>query len=225
MKKKIILIVGSGSDIAKNVIKYLKKNYIIKKIPSSKCDFKNLDNLKYIDLNFKFDHVIFFSAINNPKFFCNYKNSEILDHLNVNLNSIILIIKKILPIFFKTKQTNKIILISSLYANFARYTRLPYSVSKFALKGLCKNLAVETAGKNIIINCIAPGFVDTKLTRRNLNKKTLKNIIKKTPIKKLVNKRDISYLIEFLLSENSNSINGQHLVIDGGISCNGNFGL
>ena len=193
MKKKIILFVGSGSDIAQDAIKSLKDSYVIKKLYSSDFDFKDLGNLKNIDLNFKFDHVIFFQAINNPKFLCDYKDSEILDHLNVNLNSVILLIKKMLPTFFKTKQINKIILISSLYANFGRATRLPYSVSKFALKGLCKNLAIETIGKNVTINCIAPGFVDTKLTRKNLNKKILKNIINKTPTKKLDNKKDVSH--------------------------------
>lgn len=223
--KKNVLIIGSGSDIAKTTINLLKENYNIIKIPSKKYDFRNLENIKKINFNFKIDHLIFFLGLNNPKKFTEYSNKEIIDHLNVNLNSVIILIKKILPKFLKNKKINKIILISSLYANFGRSTRLPYSTSKFALKGLCKNLAVECEGKNVIVNCIAPGFVDTKLTRKNLSENSLRKIIKKTPTKKLVEKKDISFLVEFLLSNKSNSINGEHIIVDGGISCNGNFGV
>ena len=99
----------------------------------------------------------------------------------------------------------------------------PYSVSKFALNGISKNIAVEYGNKKIISNCVIPGFVDTKLTRKNLNEKYIKKIISKTPTKKLITKSQIAYVVDFLLSDFSNGINGQEIIVDGGISSSGKF--
>lgn len=222
-KKKKVLIIGAGSDLAKETIKTLKPNFNLKNILSSKINFKNLDNINKSDFKFDIDHLVFFSSINQPKNFLKYSANEIFAHFNVNFFSIIHILKFFLPKLKKKKNLNKIIFVSSLYADYGRETRLPYSTSKAALKSLCKNLSLEFGKNNINFNCIAPGFVNTKLTRKNLSQMKINKIIKKTPIKRLVKKIEIANTIKFLLSEESNGINGQHIVVDGGISCNGDF--
>lgn len=220
--KENVLIIGSGSDLAKETAKCLKTVYNIVKISSSLIDFKNLKNIDKLNFKKKIDHIIFFSAINEPKNFLNYSDQEIANHFNVNVFSIIKILKKIIPSLILQKKNNKIIFISSLFANYGRAKRTPYSSSKAALKNICQSLTVEY-GNKITFNCIAPGFVDTKLTRKNISSSNIKKIINKTPIKRLIKKIEVANIVKFLLSDQSNGISGQHIVVDGGISCNGDF--
>lgn len=221
MKNKTVLIIGSNSDIAKETFKIIKRNFNVINLNSKNFDLSKRSSSENIDLDF--DHLIFFSAINQKKKFIKYSDQEIIDHYNINFLNLSLFIKTIIPNFISKKDINKIILVSSLYSKFGRSDRIPYSISKFALNGLGKNLAVEYGKYGIITNLVIPGFVDTKLTRKNLSEKDLKNIKTKTPIRCLVKKKQIAEVIEFLLSNKSNGINGQEIIVDGGLSSNGNF--
>ena len=221
INKKKILIIGANSDLAKETIKILKNNFEIIKLGS-----KDLDLNKTFETNviqFDFDHLIFFSAINQKKKFIEYSNEEIESHYRINFINLSLFIKKVIPIFIKKKIVNKIILISSLYSLYGRSERLPYSTSKFALNGLGKNLAVEYGKYGIMTNLVIPGFIDTKLTRKNISPSILKKIILKTPTNILVTKKQVAEVINFLISPKSNGINGQEIIIDGGLSSNGDF--
>ena len=221
INKKKILIIGADSDLAKETIKILKNNFEIIKLGS-----KDLDLNKTFETNviqFDFDHLIFFSAINQKKKFIEYSNEEIESHYRINFINLSLFIKKVIPIFIKKKIVNKIILISSLYSLYGRSERLPYSTSKFALNGLGKNLAVEYGKYGIMTNLVIPGFIDTKLTRKNISPSILKKIILKTPTNILVTKKQVAEVINFLISPKSNGINGQEIIIDGGLSSNGDF--
>ncbi len=221
MKSKTVLIIGSNSDIARETDKIIKRNFNVINLNSKNFDLSKRSSSENIDLDF--DHLIFFSAINQKKHFIKYSDQEIIDHYNINFLNLSLFIKKNIPNFISKKYVNKIILVSSLYSKFGRSDRIPYSISKFALNGLGKNLAVEYGKYGIITNLVIPGFVDTKLTRKNLSEKDLKNIKTKTPTGCLVTKKQIAEVIEFLLSNKSNGINGQEIIIDGGLSSNGNF--
>lgn len=221
MKSKTVLIIGSNSDIAKETFKIIKRNFNVINLNSKNFDLSKRSSSENIDLDF--DHLIFFSAINQKKKFIKYSDQEIIDHYNINFLNLSLFIKTIIPNFISKKDINKIILVSSLYSKFGRSDRIPYSISKFALNGLGKNLAVEYGKYGIITNLVIPGFVDTKLTRKNLSEKDLKNIKTKTPTGCLVTKKQIAEVIEFLLSNKSNGINGQEIIVDGGLSSNGNF--
>ena len=221
MKEKV-LIIGSRSELAKNFISSTNKYEFIE----VNSDFLNLKNPELDKLNkLYFNHLIFFSGINKPKIFHNYSDEEILDHFKINFISITLIIKRLLPNLIKRKkQKNSLVLVTSLYSRLGRSCRLPYSLSKFALNGLTKNIAVEYGKYNIRCNSLSPGFVDTKLTRKNLSRNKLKKIISFTPSQSLILKHEISSTINFLLSKDSHGINGQEIIVDGGISSNGGFG-
>ena len=87
-----------------------------------------------------------------------------------------------------------------------------------ALDALTRNLAVEFGNCGVLVNSILPGFVDTKLTRKNLSAKRISEIIIDTPIQSLVDTIDIAKLTYFLGSINNQSITGQSIAIDGGYS-------
>ena len=92
------------------------------------------------------------------------------------------------------------------------------SMCKSAVEGLTRSLASEFAPK-IRVNCIAPSIIETKLSSRLLRSDATKqNITNNHPLKRIGKTKDISNVIEFLISENSSWITGQTINVDGGLS-------
>ncbi len=222
--KKRTIIFGSSGDIGKKIKQVLKKNTILE-FNSKELDLSNIEKAKNFDVKIIPDNIIFVSAKNNPKDFLKLNDNEIEDVFNTNFLSFIIVLKKILKKVIKAKKKCKIILITSLYSRYGRSKRLLYSISKHALLGLTRNIAVELGPKGITINSVSPGYVDTKMTRRNLNSKQITFLKSKTPLKKIIKPMDIALVVKALLNDEIVSITGQEIIVDGGISVNGSFGL
>ena len=223
LKKKTIIF-GSSGDIGKKIKKVLKKNNIFE-FNSKELDLSNITRAKNFNVKIIPDNIIFVSAKNNPKDFLKLNDNEIEEVFNTNFLSFIIVLKKILKKVIKAKRKCKIILITSLYSRYGRSKRLLYSISKHALLGLTRNIAVELGPKGITINSVSPGYVDTKMTRRNLNLKQIRFLKSKTPLKKIIKPIDIALVVKALLNDEIASITGQEIIVDGGISVNGSFGL
>ena len=171
LKKKTIIF-GSSGDIGRKIKKVLNKDNILE-LNSKELDLSNIEEAKKYNINMIPDNIIFVSATNNPKDFIKLNDNEIEKILNTNFVSFIILLKKLLKKIIKSKKKCKIILITSLYSRYGRSKRLLYSVSKHALLGLTRNIAVELGDKGITINAVSPGYVDTKMTRKNLNLKQI----------------------------------------------------
>jgi len=223
LKKKTIIF-GSSGDIGKKIKKVLNKDIVLE-LNSKELDLSNIEEAKNYNINMIPDNIVFVSAINNPKEFLKLDDNEVESVFNTNFISFIILLKKLLKKIIKTKKKCKIILITSLYSRYGRSKRLLYSVSKHALLGLTRNIAVELGPKGITINAVSPGYVDTKMTRKNLNLKQIKFLKSKTPLKKIIQPIDIAWVVKTLLSDETVSITGQEIIVDGGISVNGSFGL
>ena len=91
-----------------------------------------------------------------------------------------------------------------------------YSASKAGLGGFTRALAKEVAARNITVNCIAPGFIETDMTS-NFNEDELKNIFNQIPANKMGNSMDVADLTLFLASSKANYITGQTISVDGGL--------
>ena len=223
LKKKTIIF-GSSGDIGKKIKQILIKDKILE-INSKNLDLGNLEQVERFETNFIPDNIIFVSAKNNPKEFLNLNDKEIERVLNINFISFMKILRKLLKKIIKAKKKCKIIIITSLYSKFGRSQRALYSISKHALLGLTRNLAVELGPKGITINAVSPGYVDTKMTRKNLTLKQINFLKSKTPLKKIILPEDIALIVKTLLNDETKSITGQEIIVDGGISINGSFGL
>ena len=116
------------------------------------------------------------------------------------------------------KKSGKIINISSIFGSVSKSMRSSYSSSKFGIRGLTKSTALDLASKNILVNSISPGFVETKLTKRILKKNGIIKIKKQIPIKRLGKVSEIAYLTLFLASNYNTYITGQDILIDGGFT-------
>ena len=119
----------------------------------------------------------------------------------------------------KDQKWGRIVFISSLYGIVSRERRVAYSSSKNALNGLCKSLAIELGEHNILVNCVAPGYVMTDMTRRNLSVKEINEIANNMPTKRFQTTEDIANITAFLCSDLNKSITGQLIAVDGGFTC------
>lgn len=219
------LIIGGSGDIGSSIVKVLTKKYNLDVTSRDTLDLSSRESIEgFIAKNDKvYDFIVFCAAENIPEYFSDLKYENIQNSIQVNLLSI----TEILHTFYNLNKINSrgsIVIISSLYAYFGRIKRLPYSVSKHALNGLVKNLAIELCKKNIRVNSVSPGFIDTKLTRRNLSNAEISKITKIIPDGKLGMPDDIANVVKFLLSKDSSYINGQDIVVDGGFMSGGFLG-
>ena len=105
---------------------------------------------------------------------------------------------------------------SSIWGLKSKENRSLYSVTKFGINGLTRSLAHEFGKKNILINSIAPGFVNTEMTKNNVSTNEQKKLFKQIPLNRFAEPIEIAKLILFLLSENNTYITGETITIDGG---------
>lgn len=136
----------------------------------------------------------------------------------VNLHSAIHLLQTFVK-HMKKENWGRIVFVSSLYGIVSRERRIAYSTSKTALSGLARTLTLELAKDNILSNCVAPGYVMTEMTKKNLSGKEIKDIEEKLPTHRFQSPQEIADLIVFLCSNLNQSISGQIIAVDGGFTC------
>ncbi len=137
--------------------------------------------------------------------------------INVNLNGTYLCTKKVLNHMIENGIEGNIINISSI-AGTVGYAESPaYCASKGAMTNLTRELAIDYAGEGINVNTISPGVIKTEMTEGFLADPDMKAFMEQnTPYKRLGKPEDIAYAAVFLASDESNFINGEDLLVDGG---------
>ena len=158
------------------------------------------------------------AGITKDNIFLRMSENEWEDVLNVNLNSTFNILKLITKGMVKRKY-GRIINISSVVGVTGGAGQVNYSASKAGLIGLTKSLSQEIATRNITVNCIAPGFIETPMTEK-LDDKRKDAILNSIPMNRIGEPKDLSSAIIFLASKESSYITGQTLHINGGLYMN-----
>ena len=158
------------------------------------------------------------AGITKDNIFLRMSENEWEDVLNVNLNSTFNILKLITKGMVKRKY-GRIINISSVVGVTGGAGQVNYSASKAGLIGLTKSLSQEIATRNITVNCIAPGFIETPMTEK-LDDKRKDAILNSIPMNRIGKPKDLSSAIIFLASQESSYITGQTLHINGGLYMN-----
>ena len=118
----------------------------------------------------------------------------------------------------KTKAWGRIVNVSSIWGKLSKSVRASYSASKFALDGLTAALAAEYAADGILANSVAPGFIDTELTRRVLGDAGIQAVLTGVPAARLGTVDEIARLILWLASAENSYVSGQNIAVDGGFT-------
>jgi len=147
-----------------------------------------------------------------------YELKDFLRIQQVNVTAPFLLCRAVLPGMQK-RRYGRIVNITSIYGLVSRAGRSAYSTSKFGLFGLSRALALEVAQDNILVNCLAPGIVETDLTRHILGDHGLSEIVTRIPVGRLAQPDEIAHYIAFLVSEENTYLTGQQIVVDGGYTC------
>jgi len=145
--------------------------------------------------------------------------TEVLDAmLQVNLIAPIKLIQGVVPVMKKNRY-GRIINMSSILGIVSKERRLMYTAAKSALIGMTRTLALELGPFNILINCVAPGYVMTELTRQNNTEQDMGKIRASIPAGRIAEPEEIAEVVAFLCSERNTYITGQTIVVDGGYTC------
>ena len=135
--------------------------------------------------------------------------------INVNLTSTFLLSKYVIKKMLK-KKFGKIINITSVVSHTGNIGQANYSASKGGVSSMSKSLSLEYAKKNITINCIAPGFIDTPMTEK-INEDYKNTLKSKIPLDRFGTPQDIANCVAFLSSDLSNYITGETIHVNGGM--------
>ena len=137
------------------------------------------------------------------------------DIMNVNLNGNFYLSKKVLKMMLKLKW-GRIINITSTSASIGNRGQSNYSAAKAGVEAFTKSLAREVGKRNITINSIAPGFIDTDMTQQS-GGVNVDELIKEIPLGRFGKPDEVAHLASFLCSEESSYITGQIIHINGGL--------
>jgi 3-oxoacyl-[acyl-carrier protein] reductase len=137
-----------------------------------------------------------------------------LDVINVNLTGVFNCTRKVAP-YMVAGGGGKIINLSSVVALYGNFGQTNYTASKAGVIAMTKTWARELGRKNINVNAIAPGFIQTDILN-DMPEEVLRSMVDKVPLKRMGTVDDVANLIFFLASSQSDYINGSVISIDGG---------
>jgi len=135
--------------------------------------------------------------------------------MNTNLKSVFKLSQSVIRKMMKNRY-GRIINISSVVGHSGNAGQTNYTAAKAGISGFTKSLAQEVGSRGITVNCVAPGFIDTEMTR-SLPEEYKNQLISKIPLGKLGSPNDIANAVAFLASENASYITGETLHINGGM--------
>ena len=239
LKKRNIIVTGASGGIGNSIIKILSENGAnllatgtkIEKLEELKSKFENIKILKFDisqkdqieqfienaskELGGNLDCIVNNAGITQDNLAIRMSLDEWTKVLDINLTSTFLFCKFGIKKMLKNK-AGKIINITSVVGHTGNLGQSNYTASKAGIIAMSKSLAIEYAKKNINVNCISPGFIQTAMTDK-IDEKFKEIIISKIPAARMGEPEDVANAVLFLASDQSNYINGETLHVNGGM--------
>lgn len=163
----------------------------------------------------KIDVLVNNAGITKDTLLMRMKKEDFEDVIDTNLIGTFNVTKNVISHMMKAR-SGRIINISSVVGVAGNAGQTNYSASKAGIIGFTKSLAKEVASRGILVNAVAPGFIETEMT--DVLKEDIKEeIAKSIPLKRMGTTQDVANLIKFLAGEDSAYITGQVINVDGGM--------
>ena len=224
--KKNALIFGSGGTIGSAIYEKMSSIGEYQIFTAGKAEKKdclnhiyinyNSENLKDYFLNLPvFEVIIWAHGLNCSDKISDFNYQDLTELLNSNVIFIASCINELCN-QKKIRNGARLLIVSSIWQLESRKNKFSYTVSKSALQGLIKSSAIDLGEKNILINAVLPGVIDSSMTRKHLSSEQIDAVIKQTALNRLPRPEDIANTAAFLVSAQNKSITGQSIVIDGG---------
>ncbi|MCI8965226.1 MAG: 3-oxoacyl-[acyl-carrier-protein] reductase [Clostridia bacterium] len=163
----------------------------------------------------KIDVLVNNAGITKDTLIARMKKEDFESVIDVNLVGTFNVTKNVISHMIKNRK-GRIINISSVVGVSGNAGQTNYSASKAGIIGFTKSLAKEVGSRNILVNAVAPGFIETNMT--DVLKDNIKEEIEKAiPLKRMGTPKDVANVVKFLASEDASYITGQVINIDGGM--------
>ncbi len=238
---KNVLVTGSSRGIGREIAIYLAKNgfdivlhcnrniqkaeEVLKEIQTlgRQCRILqfNISNreeckkilLKDIEENGCYFGVVLNAGISKDNVFPAMEDSEWDEVLNTNLGGFYNVLKPVVMPMISSRIKGRIVTMSSISGLSGNRGQVNYSASKAGIIGATKALALELAKRGITVNCVAPGVIESDMTK-DLPAEDLKKMI---PMKRFGTPKEVASLINYLMSEDASYITGQVISVNGGL--------
>ena len=240
MKDKIILITGANRGIGHNILKKIATcGYTVIGTSRSKdgadmitealkdsngkgivMDVTNQESINSSVSKIKEDYGTIYGLVNNA----GITNDNLLMRMSdeqwntvieTNLTSLYRVTKSVIKDMMK-ERTGRIVNIGSIVGMMGNAGQSNYSATKSGLLGFTKSLAREVSSRNINVNAISPGFIDTDMTRA-LSEEQIEALTKNIPLGRIASPDEVSSVVAFLLSDDSSYITGENINVNGGL--------
>ncbi len=239
LKNKKVIVTGATGGIGDAIVKsFIKQEAIVlatgtneeklklldkehSNIFTSKFDISNHEEIeKFVESSTETlkggpDILINNAGINRDNLSLRMSPTEWDQVININLTSTFLLCKFSLKKMIKNKY-GKIVNITSVVGHTGNVGQSNYAASKSGIIGFSKSLSLEYAKKNININCVSPGFIETQMTDK-IDPKFKELIISKIPSNRLGSPNDVANVAVFLSSDLANYITGETIHVNGGM--------
>ena len=180
------------------------------------CDVTNYNEVEKLFKKIKkLDILINNAGTNMDNLSLRMKEDEWKKVIDINLGSTFFLCKYAIKKMLKNKY-GKIVNIASVVGHTGNLGQANYSASKAGIIGMTKSLALEYAKKNILINCVSPGFIQSKMTD-NISEDVKSFLTSRIPMSKLGTGEDVSNTVAFLSSDASSYITGETIHVNGGM--------
>ena len=239
LKGKNIIVTGASGGIGNSIVDKLNQagaNILasgtrIEKLEELKLKFGNIKTLKFdISLTDKIeefvenatkelggtlDCIVNNAGVTQDNLAIRMSLEEWQKVININLTSTFLMSKFAIKKMLKNKY-GRIVNISSVVGHTGNLGQSNYAASKAGIVGMTKSLAIEYAKKNITLNCVSPGFIQSRMTD-NIIESVKAVLTSKIPMSRLGNGEDVANSVAFLSSDQASYITGETIHVNGGM--------